>query len=121
MDACPIFFQYFTDAFFRGMISLPFPLKVEEERSTCTSSCERTLSYSEKIALCYAAGYVIRHLQKKVKRLAHPLKDELLFCLTELNKTENQEEEDESEDWIKSIDCGSNMTYMMFEEMELGN
>ena len=27
------------------------------------------------------------HLQRKVKRSAHPLKDELLFCFTELNET----------------------------------
>ena len=120
VDACPIFFQYLTDAFFRGMIWLQFPLKAEEQQST--SSCKHTLTYCEKNALRYAAGYVIRHLQTKIKRSAHQLKDELLFCLTELKETENQEEE--SEDWIKSIDRGglthvSNMTYMVFEAMEL--
>ena len=118
VEACPTLFQYLTDDFFRAMIRCHFPLRIQENQS-CP---EQKLSYNEKNALRYAAGYVMRHL-KKVKRSAHPLKDELEFCLTELTET-NREQDDESEDWVMAIDRGglkhiSNMTYMMFEAMEL--
>ena len=119
VDACPIFYQYITDTFFRNMIKQQFQLTNQEEQG----GSDQALSYNEKNALRYAAGYVIRHLQKQVKRSAHPFKDELEFCLIELNETDN-EESDESEDWVKNIDRGglkhiTNMTYMMFESMEI--
>lgn len=68
------------------------------------------MTYNEKNALRYAAGYVIQHLQKQVKRSAHPLKDELEFCLIELNETDS-EESNESEDWVESIDRGGTETH----------
>ena len=96
------------------MIRCRFPVRVQE-----TQSCpKRKLSYNEKNALRYAAGYVMRHLKQKVKRSAHLLKDELEFCLTELTETD-EDQDDESEDWVMAIDRGGlkhirNMTYMMF-------
>ena len=42
------------------MIFLHFPLKKEQEQERG----EEALSYNEKNALRYAAGYVIRHLKK---------------------------------------------------------
>ena len=42
------------------------------------------LDYFEANALRYTAGYVIRALQKKCTRQAHPLKEELVLYLTEM-------------------------------------
>ena len=119
VNPCPIFFQYLTDEFFRGMILFHFPLKTQEKPHQST----QTLSYNEKNALRYAAGYVIRHSKKKIKLSVHPLKVELELCLSDLNETDS-DQDDVSGDWVIAIDRGglthiSNMTYMMFEAMEL--
>ena len=119
VDACPIFYRYITDTFFRLMIKEQLKLTKEE-----SCSGEQSLTYNKKNALRFAAGFVIRHLQKQIKRSAHPHKDELELCLIELNDGSKAKESDESGDWVKNIDRGglthiSNMNYMMFEAMEL--
>ena len=53
----------------------------------------------------YTCGYVTRALIKKLKRSAHPLKEEMVCCLVELNEPE-EDTEHGSEDWIKRIDRG---------------
>ena len=84
-------------------------------------SNEASLSYLEKNALRYAAGYVTRHLRKQLQRSAHPNKAEFELCLLDLNDAEIST--DDSEDWVRSIDRGglkyvSDMTYMVFMSME---
>ena len=68
VDPCQIFSQYLTDKFFREMIFLHFFLKKKQEQE----HGEEALSYNEKNALRYTAGYVIRHLKKFF----------LIFCLS---------------------------------------
>ena len=83
-------------------------------------SVEVKLTYEEQNALRYTCGYVTRAL---IKRSAHPLKEEMVCCLVELNEPE-EDTEHGSEDWIKRIDRGGlthvgNMTFGMFQSMEL--
>ena len=58
---------------------------VIHERETLPS--DESLSYEEKNALRYTAGYnVPRALKKKIDRSSHPLKKELLLCLLNLSE-----------------------------------
>ena len=63
-----------------------------------------SLSYEEKNALRYTAGYIPRALKKKIDRFSHPLKKELLLCLLDLS--EEFGIEGESCERINSIDRG---------------
>ena len=65
---------------------------------------DESLSYEEKNALRYTAGYIPRALKKKIDRSSHPLKKELLLCLLDLS--EEFGIEGESCEWINSIDRG---------------
>ena len=83
---------------------------------------EASLDYEERNALRYTAGYVVRDLEKKIRRSAHPLKKELL-CILELLES-GVEEEDDSATWVKSVDRGrlvhvNDMLYTFFLAMEL--
>ena len=66
----------------------------EKEERKCT---ETSLTYEERNAIKYAAGYVIRNLRKTLKRSAHPLKDELLQLLDDLVTSDNADDFSELE------------------------
>jgi len=74
-------------------------------------------------ALRYAAGYIPRHLKKRLTKSAHPLKNELTLCLLD----PLQDEEDNifhSADWVNAVDRGglkhvNNATYHVILAMEL--
>ena len=51
----------------------------------------------------YTAGVVTRALIKNLKRSAHPLKEEMVCCLLELQEDVS---EHESQDWMRAIDRG---------------
>ena len=111
--ASPTFFQYVTDAIFRTLIVTECAIARQDGPLH-----EASLSYSEKNALRYAAGYVIRHLCKMLHRSAHPKKAEFLLYLQDMNDVEIST--DESEDWVRIVDRGGirhidDMLYMVFE------
>ena len=117
VPACPIFFQYIVDRLFDSLIKRHYKLNIVEEKNP-----EVELTYEEQNALRYTAGYVIKSLIGKLKRSAHPLKEEMVCCLLELNQTE--EDTDGSEDWTKTMDRGGlthvgNMTFGIFQSIEL--
>ena len=63
--ACPIFFQHLTSTIFMDMIRQEFPVvETGPQRQEA-----QALSYEEKNALRYAAGYVPRHLKKRLRTL----------------------------------------------------
>ena len=97
----------------------------EKEECKCT---ETSLTYEERNAIKYAAGYVIRNLRKKLKRSAHPLKDELLQLLDDLVTSDNADDfselEGSSSDWLMLINRGglihvNEMMYQTLVYMEL--
>jgi len=116
--ACPIFFQHITTTIFNEKVRGKFPIT-----ATQLTSQEPSLSYEEMTALRYAAGYIPRHLKKRLTKSAHPLKNELTLCLLD----PLQDEEDNifhSADWVNAVDRGglkhvNNATYHVFLAMEL--
>ena len=118
VELSAIFYQYVGDYIFKQMITLKYPLTNQE---TCVEESE-TLSYEELNGLRYAAGYVPRAIRKKVTKSGHPLKKDLLVCLSQLEETDNITRDD-SHDWINAIDRGglihiNNDTYELFLAME---
>ena len=60
----------------------------------------------KKNAIRYAAGYITRALVKKLKRSSHPMKEELVCCLIEMNNKESGGVYDASHDWMETISRG---------------
>ena len=119
VDPTPTLFQYITDKVFNHLITVNYPKPTESSTVQV-----QQLDYKERNALRHVAGYVTRTIYRRLKDSKHPLKDELLLCLAELNDVDPSEMEDESKDWMERIDRGglthiSNMTYTMFASAEL--
>ena len=115
----PILYQYITTYMFKELIKKqsPAPSLPDSPQST-----KQLLTYEEKNALYYAAGYIPRALRKQLEHSEHELKEELILCLHEL--TEDDGIDDESQDWIKKIDRGglrhvSFAMYSLIPAMEL--
>ena len=115
----PTLLQHKTDTVFNHLITVNYP------KSTGSSTVQpQQLDYKEKTALRYVAGYVTRTIYRRIKDSNHPIKDELLLCLSELNEVDPSEMEDESKDWMEEVDRGglknvSNTMYMMFTSAKL--
>ena len=114
----PIFCQYVGDQVFKELIKLHCPL----ESSEATATAHSALTYEEINAIRYAAGYVPRALKKKLTKSAHPLKEDLQLCLLDL-LDDGDEESNESQDWIASINRGgltriNHNTFELFLAME---
>ena len=114
----PTFYQYVVGVIFKQILKLHCQI-VGSARTQ--EDCH--LSYEDKNAVRYAAGYVPRALAKKLRKSAHPLKEELTLCLFEL-VDDADDSHDESQDWVNMIDRGglkhvNNTTYMVFASMEL--
>ncbi|KAL5483889.1 hypothetical protein EMCRGX_G020308 [Ephydatia muelleri] len=81
-----------------------------------------TLSYEEKNALRYAAGYIPRAIRKKIAKSSNPAKQCIMLWLDDMLQSET--EDHESDNWIKLVDRGglnhvSNAMYMAIVSMEL--
>ena len=61
-------------------------------------SVEVKLTYEKQNAFRYTCGCITRALIKKLKRSAHPLKEEMVCCLVELNEPE------EDRAWVRGLD-----------------
>ena len=99
------------------MIKEKFPISISARTETIAS-----LSYIEKNALRYAAGYIPRSLCKKIKKSSDPDKLELLLCIDDMRQ--GIPESDESQEWIEMIDRGgllhvSNEMYMIVMEVQI--
>ena len=113
-----IFYQYIGDYIFKQLIALKYPVTGGE---SCAERSE-TLSYEELNGLRYAAGYVPRAIRKKVTKSGHPVREDLLMCLSQLEETDDVVTDD-SQDWINATYRGgfvhiNNDTYELFLAME---
>ena len=113
----PILYQFLTDSMLKQLLqtSNPVPLPPVDIQ-------QESLSYEERNALYYAAGFIPRALSKKIQRSNHPRKQDIQLCLAEL--TDDDGVTDECQDWVNQLDRGglnhvsSNM-YMLIAAMEL--
>lgn len=61
------------------MIKSTYPTAAKE-----TSLSTAELTYKEKNGLRYAAGYVVKSLQKKTLKATHSQRDDIQLCLSQL-------------------------------------
>ena len=97
----PSFYQHLTDIVFRKMIQDHLLFSSPANADSITP-----VSHQEGSALRYAAGYVCRHLRKKIERESHELKEELILCLMALVKDRSSEECGNDEQWSMMMDRG---------------
>ena len=71
----PILYQYITTHKFKELIKKQFPSPSLPDSSQST---KQPLTYEEKNALYYAAGYIPRELRKQLEHSKHELKEELI-------------------------------------------
>lgn len=114
----PIFYRHLTDIIFRQLIHNHFVCS-----SSVDSSKTTAVTHQEGSALRYAAGYICRHLRKKIERGSYELKDELVLCLMALVKDRSSEECGDDEEWTKMMDRGGlwhikETTYALFLAIE---
>jgi len=64
------------------------------------------LTINEANPLRYVAGYVCRHLRKKIEASAHPPKEEMILCLMNMVKDKLDTSEGHCEEWTNLVDCG---------------
>ena len=115
----PIFYQFITDQLFKNTLKEIFKVEVSHAQRP-----DITLDYDEKNCIQYVAGALFRAVQKKIKRSALPMKEELLLCMVELLEADGVVCDDESSDWIGLVDRGglkhvSNTTFWMICAMEM--
>ena len=95
-----LFYQHVTGELFKQLVKSHFQV---ENNSKDTAS----LSDQEGNALRYAAGYVCRHLRKKIENSTHNLKEKLIICLMTLVKgVQYPEGTGTNEQWTDSLDRG---------------
>ena len=113
----PIFYQYVTECVLKVKIKTLFPITAHPVNVRLG-----TLSYEEKNALRYAAGYIPRAIRKKIAKSSNPAKQCIMLWLDDMLQSET--EDHESDNWIKLVDRGglnhvSNAMYMAIVSMEL--
>lgn len=121
VPACPIFFQYVVDDIFNSLIKHHFKCDEPEEEEV---DDHIQLNYEEQNALRYTAGYVVNALIKKLKHSTHPLKEEMMCCLLEVDDRTEGDTPHGTEDWTRKVDRGDlkrigDMMYGAFEAIEL--
>ena len=115
MPASPIF----SDCAFKSFLKS----KLISSKST-TPSIE-ALSYNEENALLYTAGYILKAIRKKFKRSSHPLKQDLMLCLSESADDNGDTSDHQSLDWTHLLDQSgglqyiSDMTYRLMGAVEI--
>ena len=75
VNPTPTLYQHLTDIIFRDLMKEKYVIPSQQ------SSITEDVSVLEGNALRYAAGYVVRHIFKVVKKSSHELKGDITDCL----------------------------------------
>ena len=99
-QACiPLFYQHITDILFKQLVKSHYQISDEHVMVATVNNHERN-------ALRYAAGYVCRHIRKRIERSNHAFKEELILCLMSLVKDDSDESVGTDEEWTALVDRG---------------
>ena len=118
VEGHPIFYQSVGNAILEKLVKEKCPVS-----ESAGAEQQPSITTQELNALRYAAGYIPRALSKKLKKSAHPLKDELQLCLLDL-LDDGDEEGGTAEEWLNLVDRGSlkhvnESTFQVMVAMEL--
>jgi hypothetical protein len=106
--ATAIFYQYVTREILHQLIKIQFPAGLCSVTPGAHHETTDKLDFEQSNALRYCGGYLIYSLKKRIRKSAHPLKNELLLCLDDIVESDDQDstEIDDSEKWLQTIDRG---------------
>ena len=96
----PVLYQHLTDEVFKILIERHFQIVHLEQ------DAPSEIETNEGNALRYVAGYVCRHLRKKIEKENHEFKEEMVSCLMQLVRDKNSQECETDEQWTKRVDRG---------------
>ena len=85
------FYQFVTHKLFKELIKMEFTMDTEKDNKALPP-----LTYEEKNALRYVAGYVCR----KVKQSSCPGREVMMLCLSDMNGG-NTDEDNHTDEWLK--------------------
>ena len=113
----PLFHQHVGHYIFKELIKRHHTTETTQHKATPFDP-----TYEELNGIRYAAGWVARALRKKLKRSAHPLKDDLFLCIADL-LDDKDDSTQESNEWVEAVDRGgltrvNNITFELFWTME---
>ena len=111
--------QFIGHYVFKEIVKRHFTVSLSQK----TSTSDFSMSYEEKNALRYSAGYVTRSVKKEIAKSSHPLKDDIVWCIDDMTGCDEDLDIDSS-DWIMLIDrggltCVNNITFELFQAMEI--
>ena len=115
----PVLFQHLSDLIFRMLIEQHFKIvHLDQEEFS-------ELTENESGALRYVAGYICRHLRKKIQRSRGDAKskEEMMICLMQLVRNKETEEHGTDEEWTNLMDRGGlfhvkEITFQLFRAIE---
>ena len=114
----PVLYQHLTDIVFKSLMKLRFRTQKPTNEGT------PAVTQIEANALRYVAGYVCHHVCNTIRRKKHPMKDDLLLCLSSLVKLNDEGDEcGTAEEWTNMVDRGglvhvNEITYGLFISLE---
>ena len=100
-QACPAFYQHVTSIVFKELMKAEFPLPPPD----IAEHPDRPLTFEERNALRFVAGYVCRKVRTKLEVSSIPEKEEMVLCIMSFAGDEEDETE-ETELWLNTIDRG---------------
>ena len=114
----PVLFQHLSDLIFRMLIEQHKIVHLDQEEFS-------ELTENESGALRYVAGYICRHLRKKIQRSRGDAKskEEMMICLMQLVRNKETEEHGTDEEWTNLMDRGGlfhvkEITFQLFRAIE---
>ena len=114
----PTFFQFISYNIFKELMKAEFPLPPTDAKE----HPHRPLTFEERNALRFFAGYVLRNVYNKLEVSVVPERTNMQLCVMTLVCDEDDELEG-TELWLNAIDRGglwhvSDATYMLFTILE---
>ena len=114
----PTFYQYVTDHLFKKLITINFPT---DEQSSGKKTI--SLTFEERNALRFVAGYVCRKVRNKLELSSYKEKNDMILFLIEVSGDQQDSDEEGPEAWTNLIDRGGlwhthDSMYVLFHSME---
>jgi len=97
----PVLYQHLTDIIFKELLRKKYSVSANESERVGP-----LITINECNVLRYVAGYVCRHLRKKIEASNHPLKEDMVLCLMTMVKDKSNTSSGPCEEWTDLVDRG---------------
>ena len=102
-------YQHLTDVVFKSLIRSKLLFRIQKSADEVTLMITPVEAY----ALRYVTGYVCHHVCNSIRQKNHPLKDDLLLCLSSLVKLSGDGDDcGTAEEWTNLVDREGGLVYI---------